>query len=150
RRGAGDGQQTVVVEQAADAIDRLGDTWTKLWTATRPLPPMLEYRWVRTWWQIHRDDGRLLIIIARDGAGTAIGIAPLYVRRDCSDPIRLLRTIHFLGTGERECDEVAGEYLGWLAAPSDVNAVTQAVARVLRSRADLWDRLHLINLCPQQ
>ena len=75
--------------------------WGRLWQATRPLPPMLEYRWARTWWQIHRRHGKLLLILALDDAGQPIGLAPLYLRRDSHDPVRLLRTVHFLGTGER-------------------------------------------------
>src|SRR5438552_17232310 len=89
----------------ADALDSVEDVWNRLWAVTRPLPPMLEYRWVRTWWEIHRRAGKLLIVILIDGDGQARGLAPLYLRRDCADPLRLLRTVHFLGTGEREADE---------------------------------------------
>jgi CelD/BcsL family acetyltransferase involved in cellulose biosynthesis len=103
---------------------------------------MLEYRWVRTWWHFHRGEGRLLLIVVRDPAGQAVGLAPLYLRQDRA---RTLRTIHFLGTGERERDEVAGEYLSWLAPTHRVEAVTRVVGRVLRDNAQAWDRLRLVN-----
>jgi CelD/BcsL family acetyltransferase involved in cellulose biosynthesis len=121
-----------------------------LWQATRPLPPMLEYRWVRTWWQLNRRHGKLLLILALDDACQPIGLAPLYLRRDTHDPTRLLRTVHFLGTGEREADEIVSEYLGWLAPPEAVERVTQLVGQVLRERADSWDRIHLHNLGSEQ
>jgi CelD/BcsL family acetyltransferase involved in cellulose biosynthesis len=111
---------------------------------------MLEYRWARTWWQIHRRHGKLLLILALDDAGQPIGLAPLYLRRDSHDPTRLLRTVHFLGTGERESDEIVSEYLGWLAPPDAVDAVTRVVGQVLRERADHWDRIHLLNLAAEQ
>jgi CelD/BcsL family acetyltransferase involved in cellulose biosynthesis len=111
---------------------------------------MLEYRWVRTWWDIHRHDGRLLVILAVDDAGQPIGLAPLYLRRDSHDPVRLLRTVQFLGTGEREADEIASEYLGWLAPPEAVDTVSAIVGQVLRDRADEWDRVRLVNLGAEQ
>src|SRR5947199_279060 len=61
----------------ADALDSVEDVWNRLWAVTRPLPPMLEYRWVRTWWEIHRRAGKLLIVILIDGDGQARGLAPL-------------------------------------------------------------------------
>jgi CelD/BcsL family acetyltransferase involved in cellulose biosynthesis len=128
----------------------VGEDWNRLWQATRPLPPMLEYRWIRTWWRIHRKQGRLLLIVARDDAGRPIGMAPLYQRRSTGDPLGLLRTVHFLGTGEREADEISGEYLSWLAPPEAVDAVTALVGQVLRERAGDWDRLRLVNVRPEQ
>src|SRR5205814_2962237 len=111
---------------------------------------MLEYRWVRTWWQIHREDGRLLIVLAVDDSGQPIGLAPLYLRRDSNDPTRILRSVHFLGTGEREADEIASEYLGWLAPPDVVDTMTALVGQVLRDRAADWDRVRLFNLAAEQ
>jgi CelD/BcsL family acetyltransferase involved in cellulose biosynthesis len=129
-----------------NALDALADDWRRLWTATRPVPPMLEYRWVHAWWQLHRQEGKLLLVVVADEGGRPAGIAPLYVRRDARAPVKLLRTVHFLGTGEREADEVVSEYLGWLAPPETAGAVTRAVADVLSERAAIWDRLHLINI----
>ena len=139
---------TSIVLENAEALDDLADVWNRLWSATRPLPPMLEYRWARTWWQIHGTDGKLLVILAVGEDGEPVGLAPLYLRRDAQDPVRLLRTVHFLGSGEREADEVASEYLGWLAAPEHQDAVTATVGRVLRERAATWDRVHLVNVGP--
>jgi CelD/BcsL family acetyltransferase involved in cellulose biosynthesis len=122
--------------------------WQRLWAATRPVPPMLEYRWVQTWWRLHRREGKLLVILIVDGddGGRPVGLAPLYLRRDCQDPVGLLRTVHFLGTGERESDEVASEYLGWLAPPERIAEVTRAVGGVLRDQLEVWDRIRLVNI----
>jgi CelD/BcsL family acetyltransferase involved in cellulose biosynthesis len=128
------------------ALDTLGEPWRRLWAATSPVPPMLEYRWVHAWWALHRQDGKLLLVVVVDDAGQPVGIAPLYLRRDARAPASLLRTIHFLGTGEREADEVVSEYLGWLAPPEAIGHVTAAVTAVLSDRAMSWDRLRLINV----
>jgi CelD/BcsL family acetyltransferase involved in cellulose biosynthesis len=139
-----------LVIDGPDALASVADTWDRLWAETRPRSPMLERRWVERWWQLHRRDGRLLLIALTDRDGTPVGLAPLYCGRDLRDPRRMLRTVQFLGTGEREADEVAAEYLGWLAPPELVPAVTDAVAQVLRARAGAWDRLLLVNTCPEQ
>jgi CelD/BcsL family acetyltransferase involved in cellulose biosynthesis len=139
---------TALVLENTDALDDLEEVWERLWAATRPLPPMLEYRWARTWWQIHGSEGKLLLILVVDGGGEPVGLAPLYLRRDTLDPVRLLRTVHFLGTGEREADEVASEYLGWLGAPEHTDAITTVVGQVLRQRAAAWDRVRLVNVGP--
>jgi CelD/BcsL family acetyltransferase involved in cellulose biosynthesis len=133
-----------------DALDTLGEVWGRLWQATRPLPPMMEYRWVRTWWEIHKRNGKLLLILPLDDAGQPIGLAPLYIRRDTHDPVRLLRTVHLLGTGEREADEIVSEYLGWLGPPDAIDAVTATVGQVLRDRTGSWDRVHLMNVSAEE
>jgi CelD/BcsL family acetyltransferase involved in cellulose biosynthesis len=143
--------EPLVLDQP-DALDSVAEDWGRLWEATRPMPPMLEYRWIRTWWKLHHKQSRLLLIVARDVGGRPIGLAPLYLRRSgySRDPLGLLRTVHFLGTGEREADEIAGEYLSWLAPPEAVDAVTRLVGQVLRERADDWDRVRLVNVRPEQ
>ena len=130
-------------------LDRLEGVWRELWARTRPVPPMLEWSWVRTWWAMHAAEGQLRVILVEDGAGRPLGLAPLYLRDEgLKDPRRCLRTIQFLGTGERERDEVVGEYTGWLAAPDDMPRVTEVVAAELAQRSD-WDRLLLERLAPE-
>jgi CelD/BcsL family acetyltransferase involved in cellulose biosynthesis len=125
-------------------LDGLEGVWRELWARTRPVPPMLEWSWARTWWAMHAAEGQLWVILVQDQAGRPLGLAPLYLRNEgLKDPRRCLRTIQFLGTGERECDEVVGEYTSWLAAPEDMPRVTAAVAAELAARPNSWDRLRL-------
>jgi CelD/BcsL family acetyltransferase involved in cellulose biosynthesis len=147
--GTKDVLSPVVIEDP-DALEGLASVWNQLWESTRPLPPMLEFRWVDTWWRIHRRNRRLLLILAVDDALRPVGLAPLCVRRDLGQSGGMLRTITFLGTGEREADEVASEYLGWLAPPERIAAVHECVGRVLCQRRQSWDRVHLVNIGPDQ
>jgi CelD/BcsL family acetyltransferase involved in cellulose biosynthesis len=142
----------VIVADPAE-LDGLDAVWAELWARTRPVPPMLEWSWVRTWWDEHAAEGQLLVILVHGADGRPLGLAPLYVRDEglnvLKDPRRCLRTVHFLGTGEREQDEVTGEYTSWLAAPEDMDRVTDEVAAALaRCRGD-WDRLRLERMSPQ-
>jgi CelD/BcsL family acetyltransferase involved in cellulose biosynthesis len=139
----------VIVADGAQ-LDRLEGVWRELWARTRPVPPMLEWSWVRAWWSMHAGEGALMIVLVQDEAGRPLGVAPLYLRDEgLKDPRRCLRTVQFLGTGERELDEVTGEYTSWLAAPEDVPAVTEAVAAELGRRRSDWDRLRLERVSPQ-
>jgi len=139
----------VIVADGAE-LDRLEGVWRELWARTRPVPPMLEWSWVRTWWSMHAGEGELMIVLVQDESGRPLGLAPLYLRDEgLKDPRRCLRTVQFLGTGERERDEVTGEYTSWLAAPEDLPAVTEAVAAELGRRRSDWDRLRLERMSPQ-
>jgi CelD/BcsL family acetyltransferase involved in cellulose biosynthesis len=139
------------------AFDRLDDIWRELWARTEPRPPMLELRWVREWWRLHREHGRLFVVVVLgDGNGKdqdvrrPVGLAPLYVRDEgVRDPRRCLRTVAFLGTGEREEDELTGEYTTWLGAPEVMPRVTAQVAGYLHESRGAWDRLHLMRMCPE-
>jgi CelD/BcsL family acetyltransferase involved in cellulose biosynthesis len=145
------GQQHVVPVIVADGtqLDRLEGVWRELWARTRPIPPMLEWSWARTWWALHAGEGQLMLVLVEDDAGRPVGLAPLYLRDEgLKDPRRCLRTVQFLGTGEREEDEVTGEYTCWLAAPEDVPAVTAAVIAELTRRRNDWDRLRLERMSP--
>lgn len=131
-----------------DGLDRLESLWPRLWAETSPPPPMLEYEWVRQWWRLHNGEGRLFVVVALDDGGTPVGLAPLYRRFELGELPRCLRTILFLGTGERERDEVAGQYLAWLAHPDQVPAVSAAVAEALADLRGAWDRVLFDNLWP--
>jgi CelD/BcsL family acetyltransferase involved in cellulose biosynthesis len=133
-----------------DALDQLGDAWRELWARTRPVPPMLELDWVRTWWRLHRNQGRLFVLLLRDEQQRPLALAPLYIRQEgFRDPRRCLRNVCFLGTGEREEDELTGEYNTWLGAPEVMARMSLRVAAQLRQAAGQWDRLVLDRLCPE-
>ena len=132
------------------ALDRVAAVWGELWQQTRPMPPMLEPFWVRTWWQAHRHEVRPFLVLVEDEHGRAVGLAPLALRTEgMQDPRRCLRTISFLGTGERETDEVVGEYTTWLARPEHMGLVTQRVAGRLIETEGSWDRLCLERMSPE-
>ena len=134
----------------ADALDHLGETWADLWSRTQPRPPMLELTWVRTWWHLHRSEGRLFVLLLRDEHERPVGLAPLYIRREgFRDPRRCLRNVCFLGTGEREEDELTGEYNTWLGAPEVMARMTERVAAQLTRAAGQWDRVKLDRCCPE-
>jgi CelD/BcsL family acetyltransferase involved in cellulose biosynthesis len=133
-----------------DSLDRIGAIWTELWERTQPLPPTLELEWVRQWWRLHGAEGQLQILLVMNDDRQALGIAPLYRRHDRGGPRRYLRSLHLLGTGEREADEVTGEYTSWLCAPEAMAQVSAEVAaHLLKQMTPGWDLLRLEKLRPE-
>jgi CelD/BcsL family acetyltransferase involved in cellulose biosynthesis len=132
-----------------DGLDAIEGTWRALWERTEPVPPMLEFRWIRQWWRLHAREGRLAVLVTFDEQRQPLGLAPLYLRDEgITHPSRCLRTIGFLGTGEAVRDEVAGEYTTWLAPPWAMPIVTARVLARLTATAGSWDRLQLDCLWP--
>jgi CelD/BcsL family acetyltransferase involved in cellulose biosynthesis len=139
-----------VILTEPDALDRHGDVWRELWSRTRPLPPMLELEWVRQWWRLHAGEGELRMLLVLDEQRRPLGLAPLYRRTDLGGRRRFLRSLMLLGTGEREADEVVGEYNSWLAAPEAMPLVSARLAAHLTGpRAPAWDLLRLERLRPE-
>jgi CelD/BcsL family acetyltransferase involved in cellulose biosynthesis len=131
-----------------DALERLGDDWDRLWRVTEPPAPMLESAWVRRWWQVHGRGVEPLVAVLRDAAGAPAAVAPLYRRRAVDRLAAGLRTIQIIGMGEREADEVVGEYQTWLGAPEARDELSDKLADVLAADRR-WDRLVLKHLSPE-
>ncbi len=133
-----------------DDLDRIEGIWRELWARTEPVPPMLQFDWIRQWWRLHRDEGRLFVLLIFDDRRQPLGLAPLYLRDEgLSHPERCLRTVGFLGTGEAEGDEVTGEYTTWLGPPAAMPIVTRGLLARLADTRGAWDRLRLDCLWPE-
>ncbi len=141
------GGATYVVLQDASAIDSLSIDWARLWAEQHRRSPMLEIEWVREWWARQGHLGDVFVVGVHE-EGKLVGLAPLYIRRRDRGLRGLLRTVHFIGTGEPEIEEVCGENLGWLASERVVPMVTDAVARALRRHRHSWDRIVLQYMGP--
>jgi CelD/BcsL family acetyltransferase involved in cellulose biosynthesis len=146
---AGGPEPTALWLGDGDDLDRIEGIWRELWSRTVPVPPMLEFDWIRQWWRLHRREGRLFVLLVIDERRQPIGLAPLYLRDEgVAHPSRCLRTVSFLGTGEAERDEVTGEYTTWLGAPEALPTVTAQVLARLAAARGTWDRLQLDCLWP--
>lgn len=109
------------------AIDDLGAEWDEL--AEKAGNIFATREWLSTWWR-HYGGGRALALTAcRDGAGRLVAILPLYVAS-----ARPPRTLRFLGHG-------AGDWLGPICAPEDVERAARALDLLMRGARPRWDAL---------
>jgi len=95
--------------------------------------------WLSTWWETYGGAAEPMILRVIESNNRTIGYAPFMrvVRKPL--PGLNLRSIEFIGTGERICPE----YLDVIAAPTKIDTVRHAVCEYLAANQDEWDRLWL-------
>jgi len=112
------------------ALDRLADDWRALHDAAPAATPFQSWEWARAWWS-HRRRGRLVVLCARAGDGTLVGLLPLVIA-----PYGPTRRLTFLGAPE-------ADYQDLLALPAHADAVRDAFAGWLAGAARAWDVIDL-------
>lgn len=115
------------------------ETWDS-WCAQATHPSFFRTAdWLQTWWEIYGAEIEPWILRVRDGDSTVIGYAPLMRITRTPLPGLRVRSIEFIGTGERVCPD----YLDVIAPPGKTDLVRGAVCDYLRENRDQWDRLWL-------
>jgi CelD/BcsL family acetyltransferase involved in cellulose biosynthesis len=89
--------------------------------------------WCIAWHRHLRPDAKPFVVTARKH-GRLVGVAPLCTMRKHG----ILRTLTFAGE-----DIACGDYLGLLTEPDCAAEVEHAVFSELKTRAKLWDLMHL-------
>ena len=94
----------------------LAREWEQLQAAAPACGPFLTWQWHSLWWEVFREEGDELYLLAVRADGAALGIAPLLLRQ---------RRLSFA------CGSDVSDYLDVLARPEQAEAVAGAVARFL-------------------
>lgn len=105
-------------------VDALGEEWDEL--AERSGNVFATREWISTWWRHYGGGAEWAAVALRDRGAKLVAILPLYVA--IARPSRVLR---FVGHG-------AGDQLGPICAPEDVESVATATARELREGELRW------------
>ncbi len=135
------------VLRGRETLGDLEHLYRYLWARTDPMPPTLDFDWVRAWWDLHSSEGSLFVV-QLELEGRPVALAPLYIRRREATTPGILKTVCFLGTGEKATEEVYGTNNGWLGAGEHHAELTVAVGQALRQHRGAWDRLWLANFAP--
>jgi len=109
------------------------------WCAQAPHPSFFcTTDWLETWWETYGGAVEPWILQVKRG-DAVVGYAPLM--RIVRHPVPLVnvRSIEFIGTGERVCPE----YLDVISVPGEQVAVRRAVSEFLTDCRNEWDRLWL-------
>ncbi len=129
QRGSTDEAITVEVLQTWADVVAIGAQWRALDGLGERQCPFSSHEFALIWWQHFGTALCTPLVILVYHGGELIGIAPLYIRRRW--PIVDVPTLHFIGQGEAEEDEVCAEYLDIITAPKDEVEVARAVTRAL-------------------
>lgn len=150
---------TVNVERidSRDGLGELREAWNALLAHSDVQHPFLAWEFVTTWWDVYQASQQLCVLVARDAAGTIIGLAPMKLRTrrllgvrlgivgligDGSDVI--VDRLGFI-TAREHTDAVVEAFVDWMLAADDVDAIdlvplaggtasTAAIVRRLESR----------------
>jgi CelD/BcsL family acetyltransferase involved in cellulose biosynthesis len=126
-----------------DGLDRLRDDWTRLDEGAGPESVFRSWEWQRSWWRALGAGPRreLRVLVARDGAGRARGLLPMY--RDDAPVAALVprRRLRLLGD-----ITVGSDYLGLVAPAAEQDQLAPEFAGALAARAPGADCLELLDL----
>ncbi len=113
------------------------------------------FDWQYLWWKhfATSPDCRLFIILVRDGE-TLVGIAPFYIQSYSVIGLRIFRRLKFLGGGLQSSHltvlslerDGPADYLDIVAARGFEEAVSRAVADLLREKSYMWDDMYFQNV----
>lgn len=141
-------QLTVRVIQEVEAWDAIEHHWARLHDETPWASMPLDFRWLRTWWQVYgpiyggdtEQDGLRIITIWRDTR--LVGAAPLYLSRGPGKSG--MRTLRMLSTGEAEHEETCAEYLDILTTPAEAADCARLIWDEVSRMS--WDCLELLDV----
>jgi hypothetical protein len=115
------------------AFVQLGPVWNRLVEESGVDHPFMRHEWVCTWWDSFKPEGRLYIIVVKEGPKT-VALAPLMLDRGriYGCPVRRLRGIANIYT--ERFDFILGD------RPKDA---CRAIWKFLAQQASNWDMLEL-------
>ena len=96
-----DPPMTVRVDRVDDepGFRALAPEWDLLLEASSARNLFLSWEWVSLWWAIYGRGDRLHVLVARDGDGRLLGVAPLKKRRLSVFGVGLGDVVEFIGAG---------------------------------------------------
>ena len=129
----------VVAVRTEEEFSRIAPEWQALQERCPDTTPFQTWEWNATWVKHFRRRKRLRVLLFRREADNALcGIAPLYIDWHRGSPILSLK---WLGTG-------VSDYLGLLALPDEIEAVTNAFYHYLSHSYKHWHIADLQQLPP--
>jgi CelD/BcsL family acetyltransferase involved in cellulose biosynthesis len=124
-------------------VERVAPEWDTLLARSDANEPTLSPTWMLAWWRVFGEaaDRRLAVVLFRE-SGRLVGLAPLLNRRRVERGVLPMRRIEPLASGEEEADETCSDYLGLIAEPDALHAVTEELVALLVSGSlGEWDEL---------
>ena len=124
-----DPPMTVRVDRVDDepGLRALAPEWDPLLEASSARNLFLSWEWVSLWWAIYGRGDRLHVLVARDGDGRLLGIAPLKKRRLSVFGVGLGDVVEFIGAG----GDVTPERLDFIVQRGAEEQVAAAMVEAL-------------------
>jgi CelD/BcsL family acetyltransferase involved in cellulose biosynthesis len=129
QNAAGPTALSTVVLTSAGEVERWRGEWEALLARSSTSQVTLTPFWLLAWWRVFGcSDGRALRVVLFFEGRRLVGVAPLLHREHRYRRLLQFRRVELLGTGEREADEIASEYVGVVAERGRERPVADALA----------------------
>lgn len=133
-----------IIEDVAE-WDVIRHDWDSLHAASPTASSMLDFCWLRCWWQIYGPvygaGGLRIITLWREAQ--LVGALPLYIDNRRGSPYAA-QCLRFVSTGEEEYEETCPDYLNLLHLPGEEMACTHAAWVAVDTLH--WDTLEFIDI----
>lgn len=104
-------------------FDLLMPVWDQLLCECSHLSFFLSWPWLNGWWQHYANNNDILNIIIIEENSALIAIIPFYLQEN--------NILRFIGTGEKEIEEVASEYLDIICTLDNQKKISKIAANEL-------------------
>lgn len=121
----------IKVIQREEEFFQLGPRWEELAKDSASATVFQSWEWASTWWEYHRSNRKLYIVLAEDEQGRLLGVAP-FVR----PAIHLYRRFMLLGTG-------GTDYLDFILRNGYESEVLEVILEHFAHREKSWEILDL-------
>ena len=125
--------------RTATGLDQLAGEWQDLFERAGCRNAFLSVEWMESWWRRWGARHRLFVIIARNGSGQLVAVAPFYIRRSRLGALGP-RALCFLAN-----DYVGSDHLNLLIDPEYVPSAVEAIVRSADQYRAEWDYIELFN-----
>jgi len=119
--------------------------WNALLSCSASDNIFLRWEWLCNWWNFFGETSdRLYILLVKQGEDVR-GIAPFYIKQEKQCGFLAQRTLLFLGSGEREEEEVLSEYLDIICRAGEEEKVIQHLMAFILNE-DVCDEIRLSHI----
>ncbi len=105
----------------------LTSVWNDLLARSEVHTLFLSWDWLSTWWKVFGPGLGQLSIIIVEADGAVVGIAPCYIKKERDASWIPSRTLMFLGTGEKEEEEIDSDYLSIITQLGEEEAIVTCI-----------------------
>jgi CelD/BcsL family acetyltransferase involved in cellulose biosynthesis len=113
--------------------DTLEAEWNGLLERSSAKGLFLTWEWLRTWWSVYGQAGRLHVLVVRDAGGALVALAPFQRRRRYLFGVWPVEVIEFIGSS----GDVTPEHLDLIVSEGYHEAAVEAVGRHLATQPEI-------------
>lgn len=132
-RPAVPGDWRLSVVDSPEELDRLGERWSDLFEECEDASLFTSWEWMSTWWRHYQRRWRLRVLVATDGAGRLVGIAPFVRRRRLLGPLPV-RCLSFMAM-----DGAFGSHLDLVSRSESRDSFGRLVIDYFNDHRRQWD-----------